>query len=42
MEVQLQQQEKGMSVFCKPFTTPKISYFDHTKVDEARSWLQGQ
>ena len=28
MGVQLQQQEKGMSVFCKPFTTAKISYFD--------------
>jgi hypothetical protein len=32
--------EKGMAVFCKPFTTAKLRYFDHTKEDEARLWLQ--
>jgi len=32
--------EKGMSLFCRPFTTAKIRYFDHTKADEAREWLE--
>jgi hypothetical protein len=31
--------EKGMAVFCKPFTTAKVRYFDHTKVAEARDWI---
>ncbi len=31
--------EKGMSVFCKPFTTATIRYFDHDHLDEARQWL---
>ena len=33
------QWEKGMAIFCKPFTTATIRYFDHPNVDEARSWL---
>jgi hypothetical protein len=32
--------EHGMAVFCKPFTTAKIRYFDHTKADEAKAWLE--
>jgi hypothetical protein len=28
-----------MAVFCKPFTTAKIKYFDHTKLDDARKWV---
>ncbi len=32
--------EKGMSVFCRPFTTAKIRYFDHTDIDKAREWIQ--
>jgi hypothetical protein len=32
--------EHGMAVFCKPFTTAKIRYFDHTKLDEAKAWLE--
>ena len=32
--------EEGMAWFCKPFTTAKISYFDHTEIDAARSWLK--
>ena len=32
--------EKGMAVFCKPFTSAKIQYFDHTKLSEARAWLE--
>lgn len=31
--------EEGMAIFCKPFTTAKIKYFDHTKLDEAKQWL---
>jgi hypothetical protein len=33
--------EKGMSVFCKPFTTATIRYFDTTEAGEARTWLEG-
>ena len=32
--------EKGMSVFCRPFTTAKIRYFDRPAVAEARAWLE--
>ena len=32
--------EKGMAVFCKPFTSAKIQYFDHTKLSEAKTWLE--
>jgi len=32
--------EKGMSVFCKPFTTAKIRYFDRSQIEEARTWLE--
>ncbi len=31
--------EKGMSVFCKPFTTAKVRFFDQPQVAEARAWL---
>lgn len=31
--------EEGMATFCKPFTSAKIKYFDHTKLAEAQSWL---
>jgi len=34
--------EKGMAFFCKPFTTAKVRYFDHTKTAEAREWLAGK
>ena len=33
------QWEKGMSVFCKPFTTAKIRYFDKAQSAEAHAWL---
>jgi len=32
--------EKGMSVFCRPFTTAKIKYFDHADLEKAREWIQ--
>lgn len=31
--------EKGMSVFCRPFTTAKIKYFDIAQVEQAREWV---
>jgi hypothetical protein len=31
--------EAGMAVFCKPFTTAKVQYFDHTKLNEAKAWI---
>ena len=31
--------EKIMSVFCKPFTTATIRYFDHMEAAKARWWL---
>jgi hypothetical protein len=33
--------EHSMAGFCRPFTTAKIRYFDHTEGDAARAWLQG-
>ena len=32
--------EKAMSIFCKPFTTAKVRYFDHAEIGEARRWLE--
>lgn len=32
--------EKGMAVFCKPFTRAKVKYFDHEKLEDARTWLR--
>jgi hypothetical protein len=34
--------KKGMAAFCKPFTTAKVRYFDHTHAAEARDWLVQQ
>lgn len=31
--------EKGMAVFCKPFTAATIRYFDRGDRDEAEQWL---
>ncbi|MBA2114358.1 SpoIIAA family protein [Bremerella alba] len=31
--------ESGMAVFCKPFTSANVKYFDHTKLEEAKKWL---
>ena len=32
--------QKGMSKFCKPFTTATIRYFDRSQEDEARTWVK--
>lgn len=34
--------EAGMAAFCKPFTTAKVKYFDHTKLDEATTWIDAE
>ncbi len=31
--------QHGMAIFCKPFTTARVRYFDRAKVAEARKWL---
>jgi hypothetical protein len=32
--------QKGMSEFCRPFTTAKIRYFDHSEANAAREWAE--
>jgi hypothetical protein len=32
--------QEGMAVFCKPFTTAKVRYFDRSEVAEARQWVE--
>ena len=32
--------EAGMAVFCKPFTTAKVRYFERHQVAEAMAWLE--
>ncbi len=32
--------QKGMSWFCRPFTTAKVRYFDQSALDEAREWAE--
>jgi hypothetical protein len=34
--------EHGMAVFCKPFTTAKIRYFDRSQAAEARAWVEAE
>ena len=34
--------EKGMAAFCRPFTTAKIKYFDHTDIEAARQWIEAE
>jgi hypothetical protein len=32
--------QRGMAVFCRPFTTAKIKYFHHADLEAARAWLE--
>jgi hypothetical protein len=32
--------QKGMSLFCKPFTTARIRYFDCHQLDQAWEWVR--
>ncbi len=34
------QWEKDMAIFCKPFTSAKIRYFDYTAINEANVWIE--
>ena len=34
--------EQGMAVFCKPFTTAKVKYFDLGQIDEAKAWIAAE
>lgn len=31
--------EKGMAIFCKPFTTAEIRYFDVSEREAAEAWI---
>jgi hypothetical protein len=32
--------QAAMAIFCKPFTTAQIRYFDQSQLDEAHHWLE--
>jgi hypothetical protein len=32
--------EEWMAMFCRPFTTAKIRYFDRSKAEEAGVWIE--
>ena len=32
--------EEWMAVFCRPFTSAQIRYFDREEIDDARTWLE--
>jgi hypothetical protein len=32
--------QQGMAVFCRPFTTAKVRYFDHSELAKARQWIE--
>ncbi len=31
--------QHGMAIFCKPFTTATVRYFEHDQLEAARGWL---
>jgi hypothetical protein len=36
------QWEKGMSIFCRPFTTAQIRYFDAVESEQASEWIKSE
>lgn len=34
--------EKGMAVFCRPFTAAKVRYFTREQFDQAKAWVEGE
>jgi hypothetical protein len=32
--------QKGMSVFCRPFTSARVRYFDRSQLDQAHRWAE--
>ena len=39
--VSKKQWQRGMAVFCKPFTKAAVRYFEHADAAAAREWLDG-
>jgi len=33
--------QQGIAVFCRPFTTAALRYFEHPALSEAREWVKG-
>ena len=31
--------QHGMAIFCKPFTTATVRYFEHAEIEAARVWV---
>jgi hypothetical protein len=31
--------QHGMAIFCKPFTTAEVGYFEYDQLDAARTWI---
>ena len=31
--------QRGMAIFCRPFTTAKVRFFEQSEIDQARAWL---
>jgi SpoIIAA-like len=31
--------QAGMAVFCRPFTTASVRYFDRAQLEQARQWI---
>ena len=36
------QWERGMCLFCKPFTSAQIRYFDECEGDKAQAWIHAE
>jgi len=34
--------QKGMAVFCKPFTTAEVRYYEPGEEARARAWIEGE
>jgi len=34
--------QEWMAVFCRPFTTAEVRYFNHNDLNAARAWLAGK
>jgi hypothetical protein len=32
--------QKRMAIFCRPFTTAKVRYFDRSRLAQARKWVE--
>jgi hypothetical protein len=32
--------QERLSMLCRPFTTARVRYFDHSELDQAREWIR--